>query len=53
MYTQVLQWTRDLLPTLRAAGLVFKQITAEEWLSRLAACEADPAVNPTIKLLDC
>ena len=47
-----LDWTRDLLPMLRAAGLAFEQVTAAEWLARLAASNPDPAVNPTIKLLD-
>jgi thioester reductase-like protein len=45
-------WTRDLLPMLRAAGLAFEQVTAQEWLARLAASNPDPGVNPTIKLLD-
>jgi thioester reductase-like protein len=45
-------WTRDLLPMLRAAGLTFEQVTAEEWLARLAASNPDPEINPTIKLLD-
>jgi thioester reductase-like protein len=47
-----IDWTRDLLPMLRAAGLSFEQVTAPEWLARLAASNPDPAVNPTIKLLD-
>jgi thioester reductase-like protein len=47
-----IDWTRDLLPMLRAAGLRFDQVTATEWLARLAASNPDPAVNPTIKLLD-
>jgi hypothetical protein len=37
---------------LRAAGLTFEQVTEQEWLARLAASNPDPAVNPTIKLLD-
>jgi thioester reductase-like protein len=45
-------WTRELLPMLRAAGLSFEEVTAQEWLARLAASNPDPAVNPTIKLLD-
>ncbi len=45
-------WTRDLLPMLRAAGLAFEQVTADEWLARLAASNPDPEINPTIKLLD-
>jgi thioester reductase-like protein len=44
-------WTRDLLPMLRGAGLSFEQVTAQDWLARLAASNPDPAVNPTIKLL--
>jgi thioester reductase-like protein len=47
-----LNWTRDLLPLLRAAGLAFDQVTPEAWLERLAASNPDPALNPTIKLLD-
>jgi hypothetical protein len=27
-------------------------VSAQEWLKRLAASNPDPAVNPTIKLLD-
>src|SRR4029077_13528392 len=45
-------WTRDLLPMLRGAGLKFEQVSPQEWLKRLAASNPDPAVNPTIKLLD-
>jgi len=47
-----IDWTRDLLPMLRAAGLSFEQVTAADWLARLGASNPDPAVNPTIKLLD-
>jgi thioester reductase-like protein len=45
-------WTRDLLPMLRDAGLKFEQVSPQEWLKRLASSNPDPAVNPTIKLLD-
>ena len=45
-------WTRDLLPMLRSAGLAFEQVSAQDWLARLEASNPDPAVNPTIKLLD-
>jgi hypothetical protein len=45
-------WTRDLLPMLQAAGLSFEQVTQQNWLERLASSNPDPAVNPTIKLLD-
>jgi hypothetical protein len=37
---------------LRGAGLPFEQVSAPDWLARLAASDPDPAVNPTIKLLD-
>jgi thioester reductase-like protein len=47
-----LHWTRDLLPMLSAAGLKFEQVSAQAWLERLAHSNPDPAVNPTIKLLD-
>lgn len=47
-----LNWTRDLLPMLAAAGLPFEQVSQQAWLERLAASNPDPAVNPTIKLLD-
>jgi thioester reductase-like protein len=45
-------WTRDLLPMLRGAGLEFDQVSPQAWLERLATSDPDPAVNPTIKLLD-
>jgi thioester reductase-like protein len=45
-------WTRDLLPMLRGAGLTFEQVSPQEWLKRTASSNPDPAVNPTIKLLD-
>jgi thioester reductase-like protein len=47
-----LHWTRDLLPMLRSAGLKFEQVSAQAWLERLASSNPDPAINPTIKLLD-
>lgn len=47
-----LNWTQDLLPMLRAAGLTFEQVTAQKWLELLSASNPDPAVNPTIKLLE-
>jgi thioester reductase-like protein len=45
-------WTQDLLPMLRSAGLRFESVSAQDWLARLASSEPDPAINPTIKLLD-
>lgn len=45
-------WTRDLLPMLHSGGLKFEPVSAQDWLQRLASSNPDPAVNPTIKLLD-
>jgi thioester reductase-like protein len=45
-------WTRDLLPMLRSAGLDFEQVSPQKWLARLEASNPDPAINPTIKLLE-
>lgn len=45
-------WTKDLLPMLESAGLRFERVSPQDWLARLAASNPDPAVNPTIKLLD-
>lgn len=45
-------WTDELLPKLREAGLEFEQVEREEWLKQLRDSDPDPAINPTIKLLD-
>lgn len=46
-------WTRDLLPALRASGLLsFEQVSQREWISRLKASDPDPVSNPTIKLVE-
>ena len=45
-------WTADLLPRLREAGLAFTEVDQIEWLKELRQSSQDPAVNPTIKLLD-
>jgi thioester reductase-like protein len=47
-----LNFTKDLLPMLKSAGLKFEPVSAQDWLARLAASNPDPAVNPTIKLLE-
>ncbi len=47
-----LNWTQDLLPMLEGAGLKFEPVSAQDWLARLESSNPDPAVNPTIKLLD-
>ncbi|KAL8377138.1 hypothetical protein RB595_008015 [Gaeumannomyces hyphopodioides] len=48
-------WTSELLPALREAGLAFEELGQREWVARLrAAAERgeDPARNPTLKLVD-
>jgi thioester reductase-like protein len=49
---RLFNWTKDLLPMLRAAGLSFESVSPQAWLEKLAASNPDPTVNPTIKLLD-
>jgi thioester reductase-like protein len=45
-------WTRDLFPLLRATGLEFEQLHQRDWLNRLRQSNADPAANPSIKVID-
>ncbi|KAM6525809.1 hypothetical protein FALCPG4_011344 [Fusarium falciforme] len=45
-------WTRDLLPALRNAGLTFDELEPKEWVQRLRASNPDPTANPPIKLVD-
>jgi len=45
-------WTRDLLPMLKQAGLVFEGASQREWIAKLRASDPDPAKNPAIKLVD-
>lgn len=45
-------WTKDLLPALRNAGLTFDEVEPKEWVRRLRASNADPKVNPPIKLVE-
>ncbi|KAI2467247.1 L-aminoadipate-semialdehyde dehydrogenase [Annulohypoxylon bovei var. microspora] len=44
-------WSNDLLPALRAAGLVFETVSQREWVRRLREGEQDPQKNAPIKLL--
>jgi thioester reductase-like protein len=46
------RWTEDILPAIAAAGLKFETVGQREWVQRLREGEQDPALNPTIKLLD-
>ena len=50
--SHLFHWTKDLLPTLREAGLEFETVSQREWVRRLRESEKDPEKNPTIKLLD-
>ncbi|PSN75389.1 male sterility protein [Corynespora cassiicola Philippines] len=45
-------YTNDLLPALRNAGLKFDEVEPKEWVRRLKASNQDPVANPPIKLLD-
>lgn len=45
-------WTTDLLPALRNAGLQFEEVEPREWVRRLRESNPDPLVNPPIKLVD-
>ncbi|GAQ03272.1 hypothetical protein ALT_0593 [Aspergillus lentulus] len=45
-------WTRDLLPYLRVAGLEFEELEQRAWVARLRQSNPDPAVNPPIKLVE-
>lgn len=45
-------WNKDLLPALRGAGLEFEDVEPKEWVRRLKQSNADPVVNPPIKLVD-
>lgn len=45
-------WSRDMLPALANAGLVFEKLPTAEWMERLRKSDRDPVKNPPIKLLD-
>ncbi|KAI1627955.1 hypothetical protein EDD37DRAFT_560252, partial [Exophiala viscosa] len=45
-------WTRDLLPALRGAGLPFEEVGQRDWVRKLRASNPDPRINPTIKLVE-
>jgi thioester reductase-like protein len=45
-------WTSDLLPYLRSAGLEFEEVSPPTWIAKLRQSNPDPAVNPSIKLVD-
>ncbi len=50
---KLVDWTRDLLPTLKKdAGLDFEVVGISEWLNLLEKSPNDAKINPTIKLLD-
>jgi hypothetical protein len=45
-------WTSDLLPYLRSAGLEFEEVSPPTWIAKLRKSNPDPAVNPSIKLVE-
>lgn len=51
VHPTTVQWHRDLLPALRAAGLEFDELSPREWVKKLRA-DLDPVTNPPIKLLE-
>ncbi|KMP05027.1 ochratoxin A non-ribosomal peptide synthetase [Coccidioides immitis RMSCC 2394] len=50
IHPTTVDWSRDLLPALHAAGLEFEQLPPSEWVKRLRANQ-DPVANPPIKLI--
>lgn len=49
---KALDWSADILPALKAAGLSFESVSPTEWLRRLKDSDKDAERNPTIKLVD-
>ncbi|KAM5350737.1 hypothetical protein ACJ41O_007242 [Fusarium nematophilum] len=49
---KMFDWTKDLLPALRAAGLSFDELEPKEWVQLLRTSNPDPKVNPPIKLVE-
>lgn len=49
---RMFDWTKDLLPALRKAGLTFDELEPKEWVQRLRNSTQDPTINPPIKLVD-
>lgn len=45
-------WTAELLPALRDAGLEFEEVEPKEWVRRLRQSNPDPNLNPPVKLVD-
>ncbi|KAL4991464.1 hypothetical protein BDW68DRAFT_198708 [Aspergillus falconensis] len=45
-------WTEELLPALKEAGLDFEILPKRLWVQRLREGEQDPKKNPAVKLLD-
>lgn len=50
--SKLFDWTQDLLPALKEAGLDFKPVPQREWVDLLQRSDPDPETNPTIKLVD-
>ncbi|KAH8704891.1 hypothetical protein BGW36DRAFT_284750 [Talaromyces proteolyticus] len=45
-------WTRNLMPFLHKAGLEFTELETSQWLEKLRSSNADPAINPPVKLVE-
>lgn len=51
LHPREFDWTHDLLPALRSAGMRFNTVPPQEWVQLLERSNADPRANPSIKLL--
>jgi thioester reductase-like protein len=51
LHPRTFDWTLQLLPKLRAAGIHFETVTCREWVRLLGQSTADPMINPSLKLL--
>lgn len=49
---QRFHWTRDMLPSLAKAGLVFETLSTDQWMEKLRNSDRDATKNPPIKLLE-
>jgi thioester reductase-like protein len=50
--SRTFNWTEELLPALKEAGLDFEILPKRQWVQRLREGEQDPKKNPAIKLLN-
>jgi thioester reductase-like protein len=51
LHPRTFDWTLQLLPKVRAAGIEFETVEPLQWLRLLEGSAVDPVVNPSLKLL--